>query len=72
MIWNIYSESVKFGQRIGEDSSYGLYESIVDALRPEIKQGVKVILVASIDEKDYASFMKHVERHQSWLLRGWS
>lgn len=71
MIWNIYSESVKFGQRIGEDSSYGLYESIVDALRPEIKQGVKVILVASIDEKDYASFMKHVERHQSWLLRGW-
>ncbi len=29
------------------------------------------MLVASIDEKDYASFMNHVERHHSWLLKGW-
>ena len=69
--WEIYSESVKRGQKIGEASLYRLYESIVDAVRPKIKQGVKIILVASTDEKDYASFMSHVERHQSWLLKGW-
>ena len=69
--WDIYSESVKFGQRIGEASPFRLYESIVNAVRPKIKQGVKTILVASTDEKDYTSFIKHVERHQSWLLKGW-
>ena len=69
--WEIYSESVKRGQKIDETSPYRLYEAIVDAVRPQIKQGVKTILVASTDEKDYASFMSHVERHQSWLLKGW-
>jgi len=71
MTWEVYSESVKRGQKIDEASPYRLYESIVDAIRPKIKQGVKTILVASTDEKDYASFMSHVERHQSWLLKGW-
>ena len=69
--WEVYSKSVKRGQKIGEASPYRLYESIVDAVRPKIKQGVKTILVASTDERDYASFMSHVERHQSWLLKGW-
>ncbi len=69
--WEVYSESVKRGQKIGEASPYKLYESIVDAVRPKIKQGVKTILVASTDVKDYASFMSHVERHQGWLLKGW-
>ena len=62
-IWNIYSESVKLGGKNDEESPYELYESIVDALRPKIKQGVKTVLVASIDDKDYIGFMYHVERH---------
>jgi len=69
--WEVYSESVKRGQKIDESSPYRLYEAIVDAVRPKIKQGVKTMLVASTDEKDYASFMSHVERHQGWLLKGW-
>jgi len=70
-VWNIYSESVKPGQRITEKNPYELHESIVDALRPKIKQGVKTVLVASADEKDYSGFMDHVEKHHSWLLKGW-
>jgi stalled ribosome rescue protein Dom34 len=70
-IWNIYSESVKYGEKMDGESPYELYESIVDALRPKIKQGVKTILFASIEEKDYSGFMYHVERHHSWLLKGW-
>ena len=69
--WEVYSESVKRGQKIDEASQYGLYEAIVDAVRPKIKQGVKTMLVASTDVKEYASFMSHVKRHQSWLLKGW-
>jgi stalled ribosome rescue protein Dom34 len=71
VIWEVYSESVKRGQNIAEASPYRLYESIIDAVRQKIKQGVKTILVASTDEKDYSSFMSHVERHQSWLIKGW-
>ncbi len=71
-VWNIYSESVKPGQRITKESPYELHESIVDALRPKIKQGVKIMLVASEDKKDYACFMDHVEKHHSWLLKGWN
>jgi len=70
-VWNIYSESVKPGQRITEETPYELHESIVDALRPKINQGVKTVLVASSDEKDYAGFMNHVEKHHSWLIKGW-
>jgi len=69
--WEVYSKSVKRGQKISEASPYRLYETIVDAVRPLIKQGVKTILVASIDEKKYVSFIRHVEKHQSWLLKGW-
>ena len=70
-VWNIYSESVNPGQRITGKSPYELHESIVDALRPQIKQGVKTVLVASADEKDYAGFMDHVEKHHRWLIKGW-
>jgi len=44
---------------------------VAGPVAPVIKQGVKTIIVASTDEKDYASFMSHIERHQSWLLKGW-
>jgi len=69
--WNVYSESVKPGERIRGDDEYNFYELIVDVLRPGIKEGVKAILVAAPDEKDYQNFMSHVGRHQGWLLKGW-
>ncbi len=70
--WNIFSESIKPGDGVKGDNEYNFYESIVDALRPGIKEGVKTILVAAPDEKDYQGFMNHIRRHQGWLLRGWS
>lgn len=69
--WNIYSESVKPGERIRGDDEYNFYEGIVDILRPGIKGGVKTILVAAPDERDYRGFMDHIGKHQGWLLRGW-
>lgn len=70
--WNIYSESVKPGERILGDGEYNFFESIVDILRPRVKQGIKSVLIAAPDEEDYRNFMDHVRKHQSWLLNGWS
>jgi stalled ribosome rescue protein Dom34 len=70
--WNIYSESVKTGERIWGDGEYNFFESIVDILRPRVKQGIKSVLIAAPDKKDYRDFMDHVRKHQSWLLSGWS
>jgi stalled ribosome rescue protein Dom34 len=69
--WSIYSESVKPGERIQGDNEYNFYEGIVDALRPGIREGVKTILVAAPDGRDYEKFMDHIGKHQGWLLRGW-
>jgi len=70
--WGIYSESVKPGKRIQGDDEYIFFESIVDTLRPSLKQGIKSVLIAATDEKGYQDFMNHIRKHQSWLLKGWS
>lgn len=70
--WNIYSESVKPGERIQGDGEYNFFESIVDILRPGVKQGIKSVLIAAPDEEDYRNFVNHIRKHQSWLLNGWS
>jgi stalled ribosome rescue protein Dom34 len=70
--WNIYSESVKPGERIRGDSGYNFFESIVNILRPRIKQGIKSVLIAAPDEEEYRNFMNHIRKHQSWLMSGWS
>lgn len=69
-LWSVFSESVKPGERVQEDDEYNFYESIVDALRPSMKQGIKSILIAAPDEKDYQGFLNHIRRHQSWLIDG--
>ena len=70
-LWNIYSEAVRSGERIQGDIGYNFYEEVVDALRPSFKQGIKSILIAAPDERDYRRFMDHIRKHQSWLRGGW-
>ena len=70
-MWNIYSEAVRPSERIQGEVGYNFYEEIVDALRPSFKQGIKSILIAAPDEKDYKRFMDHIRKHQGWLLGGW-
>ena len=70
--WNVFSESVRMGEIIEDESEYGFYESIVDLLRPSMKQGLKTILVATPFEKEYKRFMEHIKKHQGWMLKGYS
>jgi stalled ribosome rescue protein Dom34 len=71
-IWNIYSQSIKPDTVINrETSEYNFYEEMINKLRPSIKQGVKTIIVASLDKKNYEFFYDHVEKHQRWLIGGY-
>jgi len=71
-LWNIFSESVQPGSQLQGEDAYSFYESVVDHLRPSVKQGIKSILVAAPSDRDYTEFMGHLEKHQGWLLKGWS
>ena len=70
--WNIYSLSIKSDILIKQESNpYNFYEAVIDRLRPVIKQGVKTILIASPNEKDYEAFYAHIDKHQRWLIGGY-
>lgn len=72
IFWDIFSNSVK--PRIvmnWEDNEYNFFESLVDELRPSIKQGVKTVLLVSESKKKYNGFMGHIEKHQGWMLKGY-
>lgn len=70
--WNVFSNSVKQGSiKVWNDNEYNFFESMVDELRPSIKQGVKTVLLASEDRKKYDGFLGHIQKHQGWMLKGY-
>nr|MBC8463276.1 hypothetical protein [Candidatus Bathyarchaeota archaeon] len=72
IFWNVFSNSVKAGVvKTWVDNEYNFFESMVDELRPSIKQGIKTVLLASEDKKKYDGFMGHIEKHQGWMLKGY-
>ena len=71
-IWDIYSQSIRPDTIIkSETSEYNFFESIINQLRPKMKHGIKTILVASTDEKEYEKFYDHINKHQHWLISGY-
>ena len=72
IFWNVYSNSVKQGSvKVWTENEYNFFESLVDELRPSIKQGVKTVLLVSESRKKYEGFMGHIEKHQGWMLKGY-
>lgn len=72
IFWSIFSNSVKTGViKTWIDNEYNFFESIVDEIRPSIKQGLKTVLLASDDKKKYDGFMGHIQKHQGWMLKGY-
>ena len=72
ILWNIFSESIQPDTVIKLDSTpYNFYESIINQVRPSVKQGIKTIIIASTNEKNYEAFYKHIEKHQRWLIGGY-
>lgn len=71
-VWDVYSQSIKPDAVIEKESKdYNFHEAVINQLRPKVKLGVKTILVASTDEKNYDELYEHIEKHQRWLIEGY-
>ena len=77
-LWRVYSQVVKpdrtiriEGTRNDPKAVYTFHESIVNALRPIMKEGVKSIIIASPPRTNYGQdFQKHIQDHHTWLSKG--
>ena len=77
VLWQVFSNVVKphatvrlDGKRKDETSLYNLHESIMNALRPILKEGVRSIAVAAPARTDYArNFCDHIREHHAWLAQ---
>jgi stalled ribosome rescue protein Dom34 len=77
-MWHIFSQVAKQqqtiplnGDRKDTKALYSFHESIINALRPVLKEGVRSIVVASAPKTNFAQdFLSHIKAHHSWLLQG--
>lgn len=76
VLWRVFSEVVKLdgiverGREAEKGELYDFLESIVNALRPIIKEGIKSIVIAAPARTDYAkNFLDHIRKHHVWLVR---
>ena len=77
-IWQIFSHVAKAqqtirlnGDRNDQKATYNFHETIVNALRPKLKEGVQSVIVASPPRTSYAQDLyNHILSHHSWLTQG--
>jgi stalled ribosome rescue protein Dom34 len=77
-LWQIFSHVFKHqqtlslkGNRDDAKAQYSFHESIVNALRPTLNEGVRSIIIASPARTPYGQeFLNHIKGHHSWLLQG--
>ena len=77
VLWRIFSEVAKLDrilERRGEterEGTYDFHESIVNALRPSLKEGIKSIVIAAPPRTDWTnSLLDHIRKHHAWLIQG--
>lgn len=76
-LWRVFSEVVKpwgaltlSGLRADGKALYRFHETVVDALRPVLREGVKGIVVVAPVRTDFAQvFLDHVRKHHAWLFQ---
>jgi stalled ribosome rescue protein Dom34 len=77
-LWRIYSNVAKHQKSISlkdlksdSETSYNFNESIVDALRPILKEGVHSVIIASPPRTSYSKeLLAHIRLHHAWLNQG--
>jgi stalled ribosome rescue protein Dom34 len=77
VLWRIFSRVAKpslkvelAGKRTDEKMLYNFHESVVDGLKPVLKEGVKSIVVAAPARTTYATdFLEHVRKHHRYLIQ---
>jgi stalled ribosome rescue protein Dom34 len=79
-LWQIFSQVAKpqqaisiKGERKDQKALYTFHETIINALRPVLKEGVRSMIVASPTRTSYAQeFLYHIKAHHTWLMQGTS
>ena len=77
-IWQVFSQVAKHqqtirltGNRSDPKAVYSFHESIINSLRPTLKEGIRSIIITSPAKTGYAQeFQNHIKAHQAWLLQG--
>lgn len=77
-LWQVFSQVAKHdktiplnGDRKDSKSTYNFHESIINALRPMLKEGVRSIIIAAPSKTNYAQeFLNHIKAHHTWLSQG--
>lgn len=77
VLWRVFSRVVKRyltvelgGRRSDKKVLYNFHESVIDALRPVLKEGVRSIVVTAPNRTTYASdFLDHVRKHHRHLIQ---
>ena len=77
VMWQVFSHVVKLslrleldGKRTNERVLYNFHESIVDALKPVLKEGVRSVVVTAPMKTTYAAdFLEHVRKHHRYLIQ---
>jgi stalled ribosome rescue protein Dom34 len=77
-LWKVFSKVAKpentiyiNGTRNNAKALYNFHESIINALRPTLKEGVKTVILASPARTTHdQEFIDHVRQHHTWLTQG--
>jgi stalled ribosome rescue protein Dom34 len=77
VLWQVFSHVVKLhlrveleGRRTDERALYNFHESVVDALKPVLKEGVRSIVITAPMKTTYTlDFLGHVRKHHAYLLQ---
>lgn len=58
------------GRRTDERVLYNFHESVIDALKPVLKEGVKSVVITAPMRTTYAAdFLDHVRKHHAYLIQ---
>jgi stalled ribosome rescue protein Dom34 len=77
VLWQVFSHVAKLhltlklsGKRTDGRVLYSFHESVVDALRPTLNEGIRSIVVTAPMKTTYAEdFLDHVRRHHAYLIQ---
>jgi len=78
VLWKVFSNVAKpektlhiNGARNNPKDLYNFHESIINALRPTLKEGVRSIILASPARTNHhQELINHVREHHKWLTQG--
>jgi stalled ribosome rescue protein Dom34 len=77
VLWQVFSKVVKLhskltlnGKKTDEKSIYNFHESVINALRPKLEEGVRSVVVTAPLKTTYAQdFLDHVQKHHTYLIQ---